>query len=343
MIMKTRMMILLVVLLFGSERSFSQTSYSTTGGWVNVSNPSYVLTIADLHFAVANIINGNVNPFSWYTLPSGTQYQMLHPQEWFSLLVQCYQVRNSSVTKNNILSAIDDSEILYWTDDISEHVKNFFWSPSKNGVDFIHNYTGIGIKPLIPVIVHGGGLTMKGNCWNPLMGYYTPQPKPEQKTQPKQIPATAGTGGFAGGTHPPTNFGPQGGGRGGWAGGYSAPSNFGPQGGGRGGPAGGTSSATNWGNPGGGTGGGAGGTNPETNWGNPGGGTGGNAGGTNPETNWGTPGGGTGGGAGGTNPETNWSNPGGGSGGGAGGTNPETPFGLPGGGIGGHYGPNGYK
>jgi hypothetical protein len=169
------------------------------------------------------------------------------------------------------------------------------------------------------------------------------KPQTQQQQPPQQKETTHSKGGWAGGTHPLTNWGTPGGGTGGPAGGFSAPTNFGPQGGGRGGFAGGKSAPTNFGNPGGGNGGGAGGTNPETIWGNPGGGNGGGAGGTNPETNWGNPGGGSGGPAGNTNPETNWSNPGGGSGGGAGGTNPETPFGLPGGGIGGHYGPNGYK
>jgi hypothetical protein len=162
--MKKIIIIFVLALAFGFECSAqTQTMYATSGHWFNFSRANYTLAKEDLTLIVTNLQAGkNTGMFS-----SGVMYQSLHSKEWLDLTLKCFNKANSSVINvADLLLAIDDSDVLLWSDDFSIKTTNYYWGT--NGVTSILNYTGLGMN--VTILVHGGYPTMKlSGCGNPLL------------------------------------------------------------------------------------------------------------------------------------------------------------------------------
>jgi len=170
----------------------AETFFPTSGRWFKFSQKGYTLKVADLSVIIKSIEKGE--DIVWLNI--GCKAQILHPQDWLTLVIQCYQAIDNTVNNSNIIDAINNSQLFYWGDDISVKVKNYYWGEN-GGTYFINDYNGFAADPSgkIPVILYKGYPVMKMTCGNPLLNTITitkpnggnnkPQDKPQPQTRPQ--------------------------------------------------------------------------------------------------------------------------------------------------------------
>ena len=159
--MKKIMTIALLVLGIESQ---AQIYYPTTGRLFEFSQKNYVLTIADVSAIIGTIKSGN----SELTNSTGCKIKILHPKEWLNLVIKCYQTVDSTINSDNIINAVNNSQLSNWSSDISVKVRNYYWG-ANGGVYFINDYNGFYVDPNMPIIIYNGYPVMKMSCGNPLM------------------------------------------------------------------------------------------------------------------------------------------------------------------------------
>jgi hypothetical protein len=183
--MKKMILFAVVALLFASTCA-AQTMYQTSGRWFTFSQQNYVLAKED----VIQIVNDMQAGQTSGTFASGVKYQNLHPQQWLDMTLKCFKAANPSVlTVADLLLALEDSDVMLWSDDFSIKTTNYYWGT--NGVTTIPNYSGLGMNVMI--LVHGGCPVMKmTGCANPLMPIFpdpvvvqVPDKGTEQQSAPK--------------------------------------------------------------------------------------------------------------------------------------------------------------
>jgi hypothetical protein len=161
--MKKMMIIAMMALCLGS---LAQTPYMTSGRLFNfpITDRGHNFTVKEISDIADTIINHEtVDTKKWYLLSSGLKVQILHPTEWINLIWRCYQVIDLSVTKENLVEAINASEIKIWNTKMLP-TRNYYWS-AYGAIAFIPNYNGTAHQT--PVISYKGCPVIKTSCGNP--------------------------------------------------------------------------------------------------------------------------------------------------------------------------------
>jgi hypothetical protein len=185
--------IAILAMLVLSLGTLAQTPSMTSGRFNNIplANKGYNFSKEDFVEYASICMDSVVTSTKWFTLSSGIKVQILHPAEWLSLILQCYQVIDSSVTKENLLDAIKASDEAVWTN-TQIITKNYYWADG-GGIDCMNPYNGSAHA--IPIIEYKGYPVIKRSCGNPLLCLNIVKAKPvtivynnppQQQNQPQQ-------------------------------------------------------------------------------------------------------------------------------------------------------------
>lgn len=170
-------LILFLLVLLSLQTINAAESYQRWIYWVN--EPSYQVTASEMADITAILYEGNILPNREYRLSTGVTYKIPQPNLFLEYIEKAVRLaRPSADTPQKVVDAIYGAEKMKWDNNVSVHVKNYYFSTLHNKIQWIDNYSGEN-KGTDFLFIDGRPV-IKCDCGNPLGLYYEGyQPKPE--------------------------------------------------------------------------------------------------------------------------------------------------------------------